>query len=387
VARTRNALALVGLTAITASALAACGSTGKDASGGKTSGGPSTIAVKLTDKGCEPDSTTAAAGPIAFTVSNGGTTKVSEAEVVLGDRILGEKENITGDKTGTFSLSLDAGTYQLVCKGGDGAEKVDLVVSGGGPSPSPSATGAAALAQASTDYATYVKSQTAELITATKTFTDAVRAGDVTAAKAAYPLARVYYERIEPVAESFGDLDPDIDARVGDVESEDKWTGFHKIEKALWVGNTTSGMTPIADGLDTNVKKLDTLVQTLTYKPESIANGATELLDEVGKSKITGEEENYSHIDLVDFVGNVDGAEQAFAVLEPALGQINPMLAATIRSRFTALYAGLAAYKTGAAAIDYKNYADLTETQRKALATLVDALAEPLSTVAGTVVR
>ena len=375
-------VAAASVAALSATALAACGSS----SGKAAAGGPKSVAVKLTDKGCEPDTTSIDAGPVQFKVTNSGTAAVSEAELLRGDRILGEKENIVEGLSGTFTLSLQAGTYQLYCPGGKGAEKVDFVVKGTA-SPTAPATGAAALEQASADYATYVKSQTAELVTTTKTFTDAVRAGDIVAAKAAYAPARVYYERIEPVAESFGDLDPDIDARIGDVDNPADWTGFHRIEKALWSDNSLAGMTPIADGLDANVNKLNGLVQTLTYKPEEIANGASELLDEVGKSKITGEEEDYSHIDLVDFVANVDGAEQAFAVLEPALQQIKPDLATTIRDRFTALYAGLKPYQTGSKATDYKNYSEVTDDQRKALAALVDALAEPLSTVAGTVVR
>jgi iron uptake system component EfeO len=257
---------------------------------------------------------------------------------------------------------------------------------GDSPKASANPTSEAALKQASTDYATYVKSQTALLVTSTKTFTDAVRAGDISAAKSAYGPARVYYERIEPVAESFGDLDPKIDARIADVDNPADWTGFHRLEKALWVDNSVAGLSFIADGLDTDVKELDSKVQSLTYTPEKIAKGASELLDEVGQSKITGEEENYSHIDLVDFVGNVDGSQQAYAVLEPAVKQLKPELATTIQTRFDALYAGLKAYQTGSNATDYKNYSEITEPQRKALAALVDALAEPLATVAGTVV-
>ena len=44
----------------------------------------------------------------------------------------------------------------------------------------------------------------------------------------------MHYERIEPVAESFGDLDPALDARQADIEEGKEWTGWHKIEKDLW---------------------------------------------------------------------------------------------------------------------------------------------------------
>ena len=37
-----------------------------------------------------------------------------------------------------------------------------------------------------------------------------------------YPKVRMYYERSEPVAEAFGDLDPKIDARLADMKEEKK---------------------------------------------------------------------------------------------------------------------------------------------------------------------
>ena len=73
----------------------------------------------------------------------------------------------------------------------------------------------------------------------TTAFTNAVRAGDVAKARKLFPTAREPYERIEPVAESFGDSIPEIDARAGDVPAA-TWTGFHRLEKMLWVDNATA---------------------------------------------------------------------------------------------------------------------------------------------------
>ena len=84
-------------------------------------------------------------------------------------------------------------------------------------------------------------------MTATKAFTDAVDRGNVEQAKALYAPARVAYERIEPVAETFGDLDPEIDAREGDVPKKE-WGGFHYIEQKLWVDGTTDGLTVVHQG-------------------------------------------------------------------------------------------------------------------------------------------
>jgi iron uptake system EfeUOB component EfeO/EfeM len=87
---------------------------------------------------------------------------------------------------------------------------------------------------------------------------------------------------------------------------------LHKVEQALWVRNTTAGMAPVARKLLSDVTDLRAKVRTVELDAAQIANGANELLGEVSKSKITGEEERYSRIDLVDFKANLEGARAAF---------------------------------------------------------------------------
>ena len=93
-------------------------------------------------------------------------------------------------------------------------------------------------ADAVATYRTYLETNTDLLVQRTKAFTDAVIANKLTEARDLYAPAREPYEAIEPVAESFGDLDPAIDARENDVAAGAAWTGFHRIEKALWVART-----------------------------------------------------------------------------------------------------------------------------------------------------
>jgi iron uptake system component EfeO len=197
----------------------------------------------------------------------------------------------------------------------------------------------------------------------------------------------VHYESVEPVAESFGDIDPDVDARIDDVKDPSQWTGFHRIEKALWVDNSLAGMTPIADKLDADVNTLKTKVATETYQPAQLANGAGDLLTEVSTSKVTGEEDRYSHTDLWDFQANIDGARKCFELLKPALAAKNPDLAQQLEARFTDVVSGLSQYKQGSGDnAGYVDYSTVPQDQRRKLADAVNALAEPLSKVAGQVV-
>jgi iron uptake system component EfeO len=360
--------------------LAACGSgsSSDDAASGGSGTSPSgqTVAVTITDAGCEPAKLELPAGPTTFAVENKGADAVTEFELLDGDHLLGEAENVASGLSGKFSLTLKPGSYTSYCPGGTTSERGTVTVTG--KAAATSAAAAAAVAR----YRTYLERQTASLVARTRPFVAAVQAGDVARAKALYGPARVRYERIEPVAESFGDLDPDIDARAGDVPKA-SWTGFHPIEQSLWVKGTTAGDAALARKLQRDVERLERLVANVKLEPAQIANGAVELLGEVSKSKVTGEEERYSHIDLVDFEANVDGAEAAFVAVEPMVSAKNPKLAKTIETRFADVHAALAPYRKGSG---FVSYTQLTDSDTRKLSRAIDALAEPLSKVGAIVV-
>jgi iron uptake system component EfeO len=349
--------------------VAACGSGGDDGSAGSKQ-----VTFKLTDAGCEPKEATVPAGPIDFKVENGGTTKYSELEVVDGETILGERENITEGLSGSFSLTLEEGEYTLRCTEGGGEGDGTLKVTGKlDTKTSPEVEKAIA------DYREYLVENTEELTVATKPFVAAVEAGYIAKAKQLYPKPRINYERIEPVAESFGDLDPRIDARENDVPKSE-FGGFHRIEKALWEEDTTKGMKPVAAALREDVEELEAKVKGVSLQAVQIANGANELLTEVSTSKITGEEERYSHIDLVDFKANVEGSQVAFEAVAPLMEKQNPALVKEIEADFEAVYTALRPYETEAWP-GFVLYGDLTKADTRKLAQVIDTLAEKLSLV------
>ncbi|MEK5030329.1 iron uptake system protein EfeO [Paenibacillus sp. FSL R7-0302] len=225
------------------------------------------------------------------------------------------------------------------------------------------------------EYRKYVIEQCDEFVKQTEGFTDAVKAGKLDEAKALYAPARMHYERIEPIAEALGDLDPNIDARENDVDAAD-WRGFHKIEQALWQNNTTEGMTDVADRLLKDAQLLRAKVETAGIDANLLVTGAVELLNEVSSSKVTGEEERYSHTDLYDFVANVEGAQKIYELLKPELAKKDPALEQTIGERFTALMNELAPFKSGEG---YVSYETLKPEEVRRLSQNLDALAEPLS--------
>jgi iron uptake system component EfeO len=389
--------ALIGATAL-AGTLAACSSSGSGDDTATGSAAPTdaakqtgadarVAAVTITAaKGCTPDKAQFPAGGITFKIVNKDATAVSEVELLSGQRIVGEKENIPPGFTGEFAVNVPAGTYTLYCPGA-ATERRTVKVSG--VSKSTGDTTVAALLKTGTEgYAKYVTTQVGALLTATEAFNKALHATDLAAAQAAYMKARPFYEKIEPVAESFvigkDSIDADIDIREGDVPAS-QWRGFHRIEKALFQQKTLTGMGTYGDKLVADIKRLQQLTTGLSYKPTELANGAQELLDEVASGKITGEEERYSHIDLLDFANNDEGAEQAFAQLQPALQRIDPTLTATITARFAALDKLVETYRTTSNPSGYKLYTELTAADKRTLAAAVKAVQEPLSKVASKV--
>ncbi|MGQ0630636.1 MAG: iron uptake system protein EfeO [Sporichthyaceae bacterium] len=229
-------------------------------------------------------------------------------------------------------------------------------------------------AAAVTAYKAYLVAQVQDTITKSEAFVAAVKAGDVAEAKSLYAPSRVGWESIEPVAAAFGEIDPKVDLREADLEAGQTWTGWHVIEKALWEDESTEGMGAVGDQLLVDLGTLRTLIPTAEVDPGIMALGAKELMDEIAAGKITGEEEAFSHTDLVDFQANLDGARKVFELLTPLV--TDTALIETITTEFADVDAELAKYAEGDG---YVSYDTVTEAQRKVLSDVVNALAEPLS--------
>ncbi|HEX8630717.1 MAG TPA: iron uptake system protein EfeO [Catenuloplanes sp.] len=377
--RTPRLLPLAAAGVLAAGTLGACGDDGGSRPTA-AAGGP--VAVQASDTACQVARTELAAGTATFAVTNSGA-KVTEFYVyAAGDRVLGEVANIAPGSTRELRVELPSGSYETACKPGMSGRGLRgaLKVSGS----SAPLTADAALAGATASYQRYVRSQTAALLDKTQEFVTAVKAGDVARAKALFPVARTYWERIEPVAEIFGDLDPKIDGREEVIEEGMAFTGFHKLEKDLWVGGDVSRSGPVADQLLTDVKEIVAKANEEKLSPLNLANGAKELLDEVATGKITGEEDRYSHTDLWDFNANLEGSKAAIAALRPALEQRAPDLVATLDREFANVEAALGRYRVGDG---WKLHTELSKDQLKELSDLINALAEPISKVAAVVAK
>ena len=366
--------------------------------GGSTASGGS-IKVAASDKSCDLSASTAPSGPVTFTISNTGSD-VTELEILAADklRIVGEKENVGPGTNPTYVAQLEPGTYYTSCKPGmvgAGVGETKFVVTDSGKVVV-EASVKKRVATAVTQYISYAKDQVGELVTDTKAFVAAYESGDNATAKQLYAGARSHYERIEPLAEKFPDLDASLDLREADLESGDSWTGWHRIEKDLWppasgyTALTAAERKTLGDRLDSDTQKLYTLLYdpSFTVTLSDVSNGAIGLMDEVATGKITGEEETWSHTDLWDFQANIEGAKVSFENVRDianSKGKTGKALVKQIDSDFATLSTTLGQY--GSLDAGYKYYNELTTDQVKELSDQVNALSEPLSKLTAVVLK
>ncbi|MEW1720704.1 iron uptake system protein EfeO [Streptomyces sp. NPDC093109] len=374
-------LSVVTATAAVAALAAVTGCTAKSDS----EAGAGAVQVVAKDDACEVSKTEFPSGHVELAVENKGS-KVTEVYLLFpDDRIVTERENIGPGTKAKITAEVKAGSYEIACKPGmkgKGIRQKVTVTGGTAAKRSPEMDAAVAA------YRTYVQEQADETLPKVKVFTDAVRAGNIEAAKKAYAPSRIGWERTEPVAESFGDIDPLVDTRADGLESGQKWTGWHRLEKELWQDKKLgTDATSLANELDKDLLDWQKRVGRAEITPTSMANGAKELLDEVAAGKVTGEEERYSHTDLVDFKANVEGAEKSYELLKPVAQKNDPALVTELDKQFAALNKLLDKYRDGADSYKFTSYEKVTEAQRKELSDGVNALAEPLSKLAAAVVK
>lgn len=358
----------------------------------------STIAVDSSDTDCTLTETTVPSGTVAFEVTNSGE-RVTEFYLLGSDglSIVAEVENIAPGTSRTLTVLAQPGEYRALCKPGMiGSGVGDTVLTVTGEAIAQSESGLAA--DAVTRYTAYVKAQAAELVTGVEAFVDAYVAGDDDRARTLFPLARISYERIEPTASQFGELDPAIDYRKPGAEAEGlEFTGFHRIEMDLWIDAAranypddtiepldAAGRQAIGTRLVDDVAALYDAVHAPDFSLtlSDITNGAVGLLDEVAApdGKLPGEENEFAHTDLYDFLANVEGAEVAYLAVRPlalAAGEDGASLVDDLDREFAAMKDLLGTY--GSYDAGFVFYDTVTSDQRAELGSQLNALSEPLA--------
>ncbi|MAU80799.1 iron uptake system protein EfeO [Gordonia sp. Z-3] len=397
--RSSTAVVLLALTVSAPLLLAGCTS---------KAGSDGAIAVTSSNDACDLDGTDAQTGDVNFTVTNNGS-KVTEFYVYgNNNRVLGEVENIGPGLSGNLTVEVtDPGTYTVACKPGMVGTGIREEITVSGEKKDKEEVPADVNA-AKERYLDYVRGQVAGLAAQAQIYVDHIKAGQLDEARAMFGQVRTFYERVEPVAESFPDLDPAIDMRWDDTEGgEQPFTGFHRTERILWppqaqeVGEGPGQIAPddaadatanddqaaadtAAGELLANINSLKDEVDKpdFTFETRQFVQGPQALIDEIAATKVGGEEDRYSHTDLWDFAANVDGAETLIAEMQPIISAKDQALMDRITAQFADVRTAIDQYREGDG---YVTYTQVSDAERKELSNKIDALSATLSQVPGLV--
>lgn len=398
------------LAAVVGLGLVGCSSSSSDGSGDSAAAtsedGVQQVSITLADNQVTVEPAEVEAGPVTFNVTNESAAGITEVELLYNQKIIGEKENLApGLDTVSFTVTLDGGDYKVYAPGAD-ESYVDFTVTGEAAA-APEGSAQDIMKQGVEDYAAYITEQAQYLADGTQALLEAIESGDVEASKEAWAAARPFYEHAESAVDTFlmpgytipeGEeadnayfLDYLIDMRASNLDENVGWHGFHAIERDLWEnGEITDETVAYAEELAENCKILnEEVIPTFAedLKPEDLANGAADLLEEVSTTKITGEEDEFSHLDLMDFRANVEGAQQAYACLRDGLLEIDEDLVAEIDEEFQSVsdmldtyrdeneIGGYVAYDEDLKASDASKLSDAILTLHDQLASLAEKVA------------
>lgn len=352
------------------------------ATSGATAAAGGAVQVAINDTACEPMELTVPSGQVEFQIQNNSSRKL-EWEILNGVMVVDERENIAPGLRDKMTVTLLPGEYAMTC-GLLNNPRGKLVVTDSGFKQASGEADLAKLAEPLAAYKKYVQAEAVELVSKTEAFVAAIKAGKQDEAKAMFADVRTHYERIEPIAELFNELDPAIDAREDDFKQGPKdpeFTGFHRLEYALWVEKSVADVGAIADRLQDNVRKLKAEIDVLNFPPSKVVGGAAVLIEEVAGSKISCEEDRYSHTDLSDFQANMDGAQKIVDLFRPQIAEKNQALLDKVDANLKQVNEVLAKYRDGKG---FQTYDKLSDTDRKALQAPINTLAEDLAQLRGT---
>jgi len=327
---------------------------------------------------CEPNALTVPAGKNAFRIVNRSERAV-EWEILDGVLVIEERENIAPGLSQVINANLQPGDYAITC-GLLSNPRGTLHVT---PTAESEANAKARPSMVAfigplSEYRVYLSLQGSALIKAVTALQQAIEAGDLSAAQAAYVPARAAYQRIAPAAQRLAELDNAINARADYYEKREQdaaFSGFHRIEYGLFDQHSVEGLNPIAQRLQTDVTSLKQQLLAQNMAPEQLAAIVVRNMRSLAEIRSNGEEERYSHSDLNGFAANLEGTRKVIDLLRPLLSKSSGPLLEKINAASAGLDTELNGLKTDSG---YRPYDQVDAVQRKLIADKAKTLADAL---------
>lgn len=200
-------------------------------------------------------------------------------------------------------------------------------------------------------------------VTDTELLASAVKEGKLEDAQKLYPLVTMYYERLQPLAPSFQELDKKINGDL--VEGKETETaGFQRIAHGLFAEKKTAGYEKIADELVANVKSLQADFATIDVSQNNVLASAATMFQDMANTRLSSPSIAGNEVYAVK--AQTEAAEDLMEVFVP---RVSTESADAALKAITALNEIVAYYEVGKE--DYVNYNIFTTKQEQELITAV----------------
>ena len=334
--------------------------------------------VQIAAHGCEPNILTVPAGRRTFEILNKSDRPV-EWEILSGVMVVEERENIAPGFKSTLTANLASGDYEMTCgllSNPHGALRV-----------TPSDAANTISAQRSlrdflgplAEYQFYIGLQSANLVEKAGALADAIKAGDLPAARAAYLEARSPYKSLETVSYRYSDLANKLNATsdyLAQREADPAFTGFHRLAYGLFAKNSIDGLAPVADQLVANAEDLKARLREAKFTPADLVSGAARLASQLGSSRLVSGEDAYSKTDLADIDANLDSIGKIVELIAPVIEKSDVEAAHGPQKAVADARSALERLKNGDA---YPAFDSVDATTRAALAKTFGVLADAIA--------
>jgi high-affinity iron transporter len=329
---TRTVLAIgLAVAVLTAAILAITLQSGSSA----TTGGTSVITINEFD--CATGWLPPRSGQRELTIRNAGSSIVDVALIAPSSSLVyGELEAMAPGTVRTMTAVIPPGRYELQCTYSEGATVVSHTVTVSGPQVTDAHPYLPVTYQEMLPSVDRYRSDVASGLAKLAVDTDHLRAladdGQILEARRAWLVAHLDYERLGAAYDTFGSFNDEIDGRPNGLPlgvNDPSWTGFLRLERALWQGQPKAVVASVADRLDGFVHGLVAAFPDQTIDPNDLSLRTHEILENTLQFQLTGETDQGSHTGLATAVANVEGTQMTLAAITPPLAQRDPALLAS----------------------------------------------------------
>lgn len=326
-------------------------------------------------------------GQRVITVTNAGSSVV---DVILTGAsnalIYGEVEAEAPGTTRPMTAVIPPGRYRLACIYSENATVYSADVTVTGPAVDDAHPYARVtyneMAPVVNQYRADVAAGLAVLATDTDHLQSLADAGQLQAAKAAWLVAHLDYARLGAAYDTFGNFADEIDGRPNGLPlgvDDPGWTGFLRLEYALWKNQPAATVAGVANQLDTFVHQLVAAFPQQTTPPNDLSLRTHEILENTLQFEFTGEDDQGSHTGLATAMANVQGTEMTLGVIAPLIRQRDPGLLATAQTDLQRLAGLVGSYQQPDGT--WEPVQSLTQAQREQLDATIGQYLETVSPV------